>query len=218
MFKKEKCRKCSKKIEEKYSFCPYCGTPVNSENEEKWGMLGKNDIESLTKELKLPLGFNTIFNSLMKNLSKEFETQMKDVQPEKKTIKKDGISISISTFGNGAPKIKVSELGKKSTTKKETEKFKQNMFTKEKAQEFVESPREEPKTNIRRLSNKVIYELEMPDVSGIENVSIIKLENSIEIKAIGKGKSYSKMIPINLPIRSYDLSEGKLILELGVKG
>jgi HSP20 family molecular chaperone IbpA len=220
MFKKEKCKKCSKKIEEKYSFCPYCGNQINSENEEKWGMLGKNDIESLTKELKLPLGFNTIFNSLMKNLSKEFETQMRDAQSQKKTseIKKDGISISISTFGNGAPKIKVSELGKKPTEKRETQKFQQNMFTKEKAQEFIESPREEPKTNIRRLSNKVIYELEMPDVEGIEDVSIIKLENSIEIKAIGKGKSYSKMIPINLPIKSYDLSKGKLVLELGIKG
>jgi RNA polymerase subunit RPABC4/transcription elongation factor Spt4 len=219
MFNKEKCKKCKKKISENYSFCPYCGTNLD-ENQVDWGMLGKNDFESFAKEMKLPLGFNTIFNSLMKNLSKEFETQMRDVQPQKKTneIKKDGISISISTFGNGAPKIKVSEMGKKQTTKKENPKFQQNFFTKEKAQEFIESPKVEPKTNIRRLSSKVIYELEMPDVSGMEDVSIIKLENSIEIKAIGKKKSYSKVIPINLPITSYDLSEGKLILELGVKG
>jgi RNA polymerase subunit RPABC4/transcription elongation factor Spt4 len=219
MFNKEKCKKCKKKISENYSFCPYCGTSLD-ENQSDWGMIGKNDFESFAKEMKLPLGFNTIFNSLMKNLSKEFETQMRETQPQKKTneIKKDGISISISTFGNGAPKIKVSEMGQKPTSKKETQKFKQNFFTKEKAQEFVESPKVEPKTNIRRLSSKVIYELEMPDVSGMEDVSIIKLENSIEIKAIGKKKSYSKVIPINLPITSYDLSEGKLILELGVKG
>jgi len=217
MFNKEKCKKCKKKIRENYSFCPYCGTSLD-ENEEEFGMLGKNDFESFAKEMKLPLGFNTIFNSLMKSLSKELDSQMRDIQPEKKTIKKDGISISISTFGNGAPKIKVSEMGQKPTTKKEIPKFQQNFFTKEKAKEFIESPRVEPKTNIRRLSNKVVYELEMPDVSGMEDVSIIKLENSIEIKAIGKKKSYSKVIPINLPITSYDLSEGKLILELAVKG
>lgn len=217
MFKKEKCPKCKKKINENYSFCPYCGTSV--ENEENWGMLGKNDFESLTNDLKLPFGFNTIFNSLMKNLSKEFETQMKET-PQKKTIKKDGISISISTFGNGAPKIRVKELGEKPklNSEKESQKFKQSFFTKEKAEKFSELRNEEPTTKIRRLSNKVIYELEMPDVSGIEDVSIIKLENSIEIKAIGKKKSYSKVIPINLPITNYDLSEGKLILELGVKG
>jgi len=213
MFKKEKCPKCKKKINDKFSYCPYCGAGLG-ENEEDWGMLGKNDFEKFANEIKLPFGFNTIFNSLMKNLSKEFETQMKDVQPEKKTIKKDGISISISTFGNGAPKISVKEMG---NPKKEIPKFKQNFFTKEKAQRFTNLPNEEPRTNIKRLSNKIVYELEMPDVFDVEDVSIIKLENSIEIKAIGKKKSYSKIIPINLQINNYNLSEGKLILELNTK-
>ena len=217
MFKKEKCPKCKRKISDKYSFCPYCGTSTDSENQQDWGMLGKNDIESLTNDIKLPLGFNTIFNSLMKNLTKELEGQFKE-EPQKKTIKKDGVSISISTFGNGAPRVKVTELGKNPSEKKEIPKFKQSFFTKEKAQKFSESEKEEPKTNIRRLANKVVYELEMPDVQGVEDISIIKLENSIEIKAIGKKKSYSKLIPINLPIKTYDLSDGKLTLELAVKG
>jgi HSP20 family molecular chaperone IbpA len=77
--------------------------------------------------------------------------------------------------------------------------------------------RKEPKTNIRRLSNRVVYELEMPGVESLEDISIIKLENSIEIKAISKNKAYVKVIPINLPITNYNLSEGKLILELGIK-
>ena len=28
------CGKCGKKIEDKVKFCPYCGTPVESENGE----------------------------------------------------------------------------------------------------------------------------------------------------------------------------------------
>ncbi len=224
MFKKNKCGKCKRKIDEKYSFCPYCGSRISfEEDEDDFGMLGKNDFISPMNEIKLPIGFNTLFNSLMKNLSKEFDEQLNanyfgdDKKPKK--IKRDGLSISISTFGNGTPKIKVTPLGNspKIKSKKNIEEFKSINFTKEKVKDFSNIPREEPKTNVRRLSNKVIYEIEMPGVKSIEDVSIIKLENSIEIKAISKNKAYIKLIPINLPIESYDLSEGKLILELGIK-
>jgi HSP20 family molecular chaperone IbpA len=219
MFKKKKCEKCGKKIGEKYSFCPYCGDQKSSENDEDFGMLGKNDFMPLANELKLPFGFNAIFNSLMKNLSKEMEEQMKaNLQPEQKKVKKDGISISISTFGNGAPRVKVTPMGnQKVEQEKPNEKIKQNNFTKDKIKKFNTLKREEPKTNIRRLSNKLVYEIEMPGVKTIEDISISQLENSIEIKAIGEKKAYGKIIPINLPIKNLDLSEGKLILELGIK-
>lgn len=224
MFKKNQCRKCKRKIDEKYGFCPYCGSRMDSNDDEgDWGMLGKNDIMPSMNEIKLPIGFNALFNSLMKNLSKEFDEQLsvnnfrEDKRPKK--IRRDRVSISISTFGNGPPKIKVTSLGDnlKLKSEKNTEKFKSNNFTKEKIKEFVNLPREEPKTNIRRLSNKVVYELEMIGVKSIDDVSIVKLESSIEIKAISKDKAYVKIIPINLPIESYNLSDGKLILELGIK-
>src|SRR3989344_2839015 len=51
----------------------------------------------------------------------------------------------------------------------------------------------------------------------IEEISIIQLENSLEIKAVTKGKAYYKIIPINLPVIDYELSEGKLVLELDSK-
>jgi HSP20 family molecular chaperone IbpA len=106
---------------------------------------------------------------------------------------------------------------KKAVAHKDTEKLKKSQFTAEKQKKFSELKKEEPKTNIRRLSNRVIYELEMPDVKSLEDVSIIKLENSIEIKAIGKEKAYVKRMPINMPVVDYELSDGRLILELGVK-
>jgi len=222
MFKKAKCPKCGNKIDEKYSFCPYCGNRFDSENSEDWGMLGKNDTVS-EGNIRLPMGLNAIFNSLMKNLSKEFDEQLsnnyfpaEEKQPKK--TKKEGISISISTFGNGPPKIKVTPIGKpKVELQEEKEKIKPDTFDKAKIKKFASMKKEEPKTNIRRLSNRVVYELEMPEVNSIDDVSIIKLENSIEIKAIGKDKAYIKTIPINLPIRDFNLSEGKLVLELGVK-
>ena len=74
--------------------------------------------------------------------------------------------------------------------------------------------KEEPLTSIKRLSDKVIYEIEIPGVKSIEDISITKLENSIEIKALAKDRLYFKLIPINLPITNYNLSKGKLVLEL----
>ncbi len=224
MFKKKECPRCGTKIDRRYSFCPNCGNrfDLNQEESDDWEMLGKDDFFSLN-QVKLPFGFNTIFNSLMKNMSKELNEQLSKNHFQQKNnnsekIKKDGISISISTFGNGPPKIKVTQLGNKPKLeiKEEKEKFKPNTFTKEKIKKFAGLERKEPKTNIRRLSNKMIYEIEMPGVKSLDDISITKLENSIEIKAISKNKAYTKIIPINLPITDCDLSEGKLILELRV--
>ena len=150
MFKKIQCNKCGRKIDEKYSFCPHCGSRLDSNNED-FGMLGKDDSFFPANEIKLPVGFNTLFNSIMKNLTKEFDEQLsrnyfqgEDKQPKK--IKKDGISISISTFGNGPPKIKVTQLGgapKMQVQKEIKEKIKEDTFTKEKIKKFADMKKEE---------------------------------------------------------------------------
>jgi len=57
----------------------------------------------------------------------------------------------------------------------------------------------------------------MPGVKSIKDVSVNQLENSIEIKAVAKDNSYFKLIPINLPVLDYELSEEKLVLELEAK-
>ena len=67
---------------------------------------------------------------------------------------------------------------------------------------------------MKRLSNRIIYEIEMPELKSAKDVSITKLENSIEIKGIGEDKAYFKLIPINLPIVDYSIEKGRLILEL----
>ncbi len=67
------------------------------------------------------------------------------------------------------------------------------------------------------MADKVIYEIEMPEVKSMKDISIVKLENSIEIKAVSKKKAYIKLIPINMPITNYQLEKGKLILELEAK-
>jgi hypothetical protein len=64
------------------------------------------------------------------------------------------------------------------------------------------------------MTNKIIYEVDLPGVKNEKDIIITKLENSIEIKAFTKDTAYLKLIPISLPIKNYFLEKNKLILEL----
>ena len=119
------------------------------------------------------------------------------------------------------PQIKVDspDDGKGSAKKSDKiKKFFSGNLSPEKLKKFSKLPREEPKTNIRRLSNKVIYEVDLPGVKSVKDISIINLERSMEIKAVSDKKAYSKSVPMNFPILGYKLSNGKLILELDLRG
>ena len=213
MLKKRKCTKCRRKISKDYRFCPYCGYGDEDYDSEKWGMLGKNDLIN-PNDFQLPRGLNTLFNSLMKNLTKQlndsYDTSKKIGHTK---IRDNGISISISTSGNKPPKIKMHSPEEKEKPKKKIPE----QFSKENIKKFSQLPKQEPKTNIRRLANKVIYEIEIPGVKSLRDISILKLETSIEIKAIAKNTAYFKRIPLNFPIINYMFSEEKLILEFGIR-
>jgi len=208
---RKKCKNCGKKIRKEFNHCPYCGRP--NRNEEDWGLLGKEDFTQEFEEIPV---FNSMLNSLMKSLSKNLYKKFNEFEKEisKQPVKKRGISISISSFGNGKPKIKIKHFGDDIKEKEKPKLKKLVGFSEQKAKEFASLPKEEPKTHIKRLSNKIIYEIEIPGVKKLEDISIVKLESSIEIKAIAKNKAYSKIIPLSLPIIDYNLSEDRLILEL----
>ena len=223
MFGKKKCDSCGEKIEDKYNFCPYCRTEVNQiGSDEDWGLLGKSDAID-ANEIRMPMGLNALFNSLVKSLN----SQMKELEQEgtsqkdKKTQKKSrGISISISTSNSRQPEIKVRSFGNMpelTEKQKETKKQKPIQLPTTSAGKFTGLPKKEPETGIRRLSNRVIYEIKLPGVKSTKDISIAQLENSIEIKALADKKVFYKVIPISLSIRKYDLSDGTLVLELDSK-
>jgi hypothetical protein len=223
MFSKKKCGKCRSKVDKDYDFCPYCGNYL--EDDEDYGLLGKNDFSPSKTEIKLPPGFGFLFNSLVKELDNQFRQLDKDIGKEKskqnKFQRSGGISISISSSGNEAPRIKVGSFGNIPEFRQQEEKIKKEFKTElsdENIKKLSTLPKAEPSTNIRRLANKLIYEINMPEVKSIKDVSIIQLENSIEIKAIGKDKAYFKLIPLSLPIRKQKFENGKLFLELENRG
>lgn len=202
-----------------------------AEKEKDYGFLGKDDF-TFKDEFKMPFNFNNLFNpnlfksGLFSSVFKEVEKQLREADKEMKLPEKmqnaSGISISISVNGE-KPEIKVNKFGPGfqesgfqdiETEKSKEKKILKHKITADKARKFAKLPKKEAKTEIRRLSNKVIYEVELPGVKKLEDVIINKLEKSIEIKAFGKDSVYFKLIPINLPILNYKLKNEKLILEL----
>jgi HSP20 family molecular chaperone IbpA len=216
MFNKIQCNKCGNKINKNCSFCPECGNRISYKDEKKeWGMLGKKDNPS--EELPNPmLGgiggkiMNQMLNSAMKMLEKEMQKDM--TNREKKIENRTNFELYINGKRISPDKIKITN---KSAPKEEAkEKFQNKFLSTDKIKTFSELPKVEPETNLRRLSNNIIYEISVPGVKSIENVSIVKFEKSIEIKALAKDKAYSKVIPMNLNLLKYSLSKGKLVLEL----
>jgi len=227
MFEKT-CKKCGRKIKKEFEFCPYCGFNIKRyEDEKNYGLLGKNDEFNLPNlNIGMPFGLERVFSSLLKQIDfqfKELDKEMgKDFKLEKKLpVKNKGISISISTESGKKPEIRVRGFGpgyeNLISQVKENPIKAMPTITEEKARKLAKLPREEAETNVRRLSNKIVYEIELPGVSSLDNIIINKLENSIEIKAFTKDKVYFKLLPVKLPILNYKLEDEKLVLELSVR-
>lgn len=210
MFKRKKCQRCNSKVKEKDNFCSSCGINLKKEIDKKeWGMLGQNDFENIVNEIKLPAGMNLLFNSLAKTLDKQFkemDKEMKKQSSERKVPR--GISISIAT--GGVPQgMNINQPQEK----KQKQRFSKNI-SEDKLKKIASLPKKEPTTSMKRLSDTILYEIDIPGVKKIEDISINSLENSIEIKALAKDKAYMKIIPFGLPILKYSLEKDKLILEL----
>ena len=228
MFNRKKCEKCGNKISSKFDFCPYCGKPANGNVDEDFGMLGKNDsfdeFDNFSKSIFGGFGggmLNKMLGNAVKMLEKEMQKEMhRSVSPQtlnagrKKTNSQPRTNFQM--FINGK-KVNLGEdffpVQKQKAKKTAPVKLPQN-----KLKNFSKLPRENPKADIRRFSNKIVYEINVPGVKSIDDVSIIQLENSIEIKAVSKEKSYAKILPINLPIINYGLDNQKILLELAVSG
>lgn len=222
MFKKKKCKKCGEKISDKFSFCPNCGASVDYEK-ENWGMLGKNDnIDPFDAFEKGMFGgisgkmLNRMLGGAMKMLEKEMKKNMENLQSN--NIPKTNFELYINGKRVSPQNIKVTRKEIPNKQNKPQHKTHTNYhFDEETQKKFAKMSKTEPITNVRRLSNKVIYEIDVPGVISIKDVSVIRLENSIEIRAITKDAAYKKIIPVDLPLRRYKLDNEKLILELGVK-
>jgi len=221
MFKKKICKRCGKKNSSKNKFCSNCGYKLDEsleEHEEDYGMLGKNDYLE-TPETQVDMLSKAFFNSInsgilgkmLGNALKMLEKEMQ--KAEKQEIAKTNFELYINGKKINPENIKFNKNNNVLKPKKSImPSFMQKNFKK-----ISNLPRKEPHINMKRISDEVIYEMDIPGVKSIEDIIISKLENSIEVKAIAKDKVYTKLIPVNLPIKKYNFLKDKLILYLDAK-
>ncbi len=205
MIKKKKCSVCRKRIRDSYSFCPNCGSQIEN-CEEKWGLLGRNDLENGKPGIIEGLG-DKIINKMISSTFKMLEKELKKGFPNPQNFPKTKMKLMINGREIVPPE-------KKDYQTDSNTKFLPIEFSNENLKKWKKMKKKEPKSKLKRVENKIEYEVEVPGVNSIKDISIIKLENSLEIKAVGKKTGYIKRIPINLPLKKYSLVKGILTLEL----
>jgi hypothetical protein len=205
MLKKNKCKNCEKKIKNSYSFCPNCGFQLK-DLKEKYNMLGKqNSPQQQAPKIFTGIG-GGMMNKMLGNAIKMLEKEMTKEMGE------------LNKLPNG--KIKLMINGKEINPQQKAQKVDENTkflpieFSNENLKKWKTLSKKEPESKLKRIENKINYELEVPEVKSIKDISIIKLENSMEVRAIGENIAYLKRIPINLPLKKYSLLKGLLTLEM----
>ena len=215
MFSSKKCLRCEGKLKEDFSFCPFCGLDLRNPEADmrEFGMLGKNDSVLGAPimgggALGMPGDFNTILSQVMKMMEhqlKHMDTEKLDFGDSKPEVRRLPNGFQIRIGPNTQPK------------KKKEEDLKPRTVTEEQRERMVKLPRGEAKTNIRRLSDKVVYELNTPGVENVEDIFVSKVESGYEVKAVGSKKIYMNSLQVDLPLKKYFVKDNRLTLEFGLE-
>lgn len=235
MFGRKTCKFCGKKAKNEFFFCPYCGNSFSfaDKSTTQHGNVQRNIQGTMANYLDddLDMNFGFAFNSIFRQLEKQLDKQLRALDKELARGGAQGVSIRIDST-RGTPEIMIKPISQDITGRREVrgngiragkEGTKGEILPKklserhlELLQKHINLPREEPKTSIRRLADRIIYEIVLPDVSSIDDIFIRKFQTSIEVKAFAKARNkvYFKVIPLNMEILHYALQDGKLFLEL----
>lgn len=239
MFGRKTCKFCGKKTNKEFFFCPYCGNSFNHGEQRTLaqGNVQRNIQGSMGNYLDddFDMNFGFAFNTIFRQLEKQLDKQLRALDKELARGGAQGVSIRVDTT-RGTPEIMIKPIshsqditgrrevrgnGIRSRASKEGTKgeiLPQKLSERhlELLQKHINLPREEPKTSIRRLADRIIYEIVLPDVSSLDDIFIRRFQTSIEVKAFSKARNkvYFKVIPLNMEILHYALQDGKLFLEL----
>lgn len=220
MFGKKKCSNCSKSLSKNFEFCPFCGESQRNVDSEEYGLLGKEDGDFKSLQPKSNGMLDGILKNFMSQAVKMIDSEIKNISKQEKTSNLGGFELFINGKKVNLPEnLAGIQIGKMPImpVQNPEKNNKQEMpkVSEETLKTSVKLPRKEAKSKVSRTSNSVIYELDTPGISSLNNVLINKLESNLEIKVFTEKTVYIKSIPIKLPLARYSISpqEGKLILE-----
>ena len=163
MFSDKKCKRCEGKLKEEFSFCPFCSLDLRNPSADmrEFGMLGKND-----SVFNTPLiggggvGINdSVVNSIFSNVMKMMENQLKNLDSD--SLDFGDSKPEISRLPNGI-QIKMGP----SMRKNKPSEPKVRVISEDQRARMTKLPRGQAKAEIRRLSDKIIYE------SGVDNIKL----------------------------------------------
>lgn len=205
MFGNPSCPHCDNRIKESFDFCPRCGKSLKTPEQQldDFGFLGKDDeLVGTSGGAGAGMGVtdklvSSILNSLMKSLDK----QMKQVSPDAEVRQfPNGVTIRV-----GMPQAKPSK----------DKPAKPQKITSEQLDRMSGLPRVEAPSSMKRIGDKVVYELKAAGVNSLNDVFVSKLAEGYEIKAIGTKKVYVNSLPVELPLQGYSLHDKGLTIEFG---
>lgn len=210
------CHKCGKKVDDHWDFCPSCGSsiikPIRFKRPSS-GMPMDNLFGSFKRQFD---EINKFMDRDIHSLEKDFEVFNLKSENDPK-IKRNGFSVSIRSGTGQKPKVDIKTFGDIDKKKLE-EEIKKNLglegisipkevsepeisvIPKHPKEQFpkkkIPSITEEPKTDIKRLPDKIVIDIELPDVDSEDDIMVNMLPSSIELKAIGKKKMYFRIMQI----------------------
>lgn len=230
------CHKCGKKVDEHWDFCPSCGSSIIKPIKFK---RPSSDIPMDNLFGSFKKQFDEISKFMehdIHSLEKDFEAF--NLHPEKDPkIRRNGFSVSIRSGTGQKPKVDIKTFGDIDKKKLEeeirknlglegvsipeevTEPEKISVIPKHPKEQLpkkkIPSITEEPKTDIKRLPDKIVIDIELPDVESEEDIMVHVLPSSIELKAIGKKKMYFRImqIPKGWTLISKKFKDGVLRIE-----
>lgn len=214
-----RCQKCGAEAREGWRFCPRCGSRLSED-------MFTDVFSRMERE----------FKEMGKGFERNFEVL--DLSPFfRKPTKGRGFSIKITRSSGEEPKVSVKTFG--DVDRGEIEKevrnlgFRERLGTlKPKIREAREPEKfkgeegvrisevkttEEPKTCVKRIGDRIVVEVELPEVKDPEDIEVKTLENSIEVKAKAGDRAYFKILtkPPQTSVVSKRFKSGILYLELG---
>jgi len=199
MFENKKCKNCGERMKDEWEFCPYCG--------EETAASGINPFESVFEDVEDE--FKRIDKMFGSDIFKIPNLDMKMPRGS------NGVSIIITSGAGREPKIQVRTS--KGLKNLEPE-IKRNLGVKpieEKPSRRI-SKITEPEADIKASGNKQIIQIKLPEVKSFNDIEVKKLEQSLEIKAFAKDKTYFKLIPIpsNSEIANKEFKSNVLKIEI----
>jgi HSP20 family molecular chaperone IbpA len=214
------CRRCGKKVEKGWRFCPNCGSVTERQSRSMF-----DDIFSR---------FRREFRDMDKMFNKEFE--LLDLSPflrQQGRPRGAGFTIKITRRNNERPDVNVRTFGNidNNVVRKEVAEGMRPLGVAQPGERPLPEPArksyahktmhkpakvtEEPKTQVRSLGTRLIVEMELDDVKSESDIDVNELESSVEVRARAGEKAYFKIIkkPEQFSVSSRRFEKGKFYLE-----